>query len=329
MFNSIIDGSDIVLDNLHLGASAEQMKHVDGVKDILSKHRKIESEMYTNAATFKTLNEEMLEARMFALSKLQLWCGGHGTSHFLSTTEMRTCHRLMISEQRWALDNGFDENDEALELCKLKGLVRSSIDEINELGESRLTQVVAEDASPNALRLLIQAGANVNFAARDGSTAVFRAAQYGNTDCLSVLIEAGADLDAINHIGAPAIYVAAQNGHVACLKLLLDAKAKTDIQVKEGYSALHMAAREGDIECIEALLEAKATVNLTNQRMCTPLYFAAKHDRVNGLRQLLDAGADSGITCVDGTTALDAARTEGNEDCVEELEKRMRGGAVR
>jgi ankyrin repeat protein len=55
--------------------------------------------------------------------------------------------------------------------------------------EARLAQLAADDISPNTLRRLILAKANVDAAGRDGATALFRAAQYGHIECFKVLIQ--------------------------------------------------------------------------------------------------------------------------------------------
>ena len=324
VFENIFHGSDVVSANLHLGPNSQQStRHIDGVADVLSRHKAMSPVNFTNAATFKALNEEMLEVRMFATSKLRLWREGYSTCEFLMRMPLRTCHRLMISKQRRVVDN-FPTIEGAVQLCTLKGLVHSTLEELNEIGESRLAQLAAEDASPNALRLLIIAGADVDAADPDGATAIFRAAQYGHTECLTALIAARARVDAINHIGATPLYVATQNGHIECLRLLLDAQAQVNAQVQNGATALHMAATEGKRFCLEALLQARADVNRTDLQLCTPLYLAALNGRETCVKSLLAAGADPSIASDDGSTALDVAREEGYQQCIEALENHLR-----
>jgi hypothetical protein len=335
-FESLVDGLKLELQNHvaklpKLQDRAEKMidsimkgaEEASGVEHVLSKHKALAADKYTDAVTFKRLNEEMLEARTFALSKMKFWFVGKDGDQYVMSLQPRTSHRLLIALRRRMITS----HSHALEyqlLCELQGLVSNSVDETNELGETRLIQAAADDASPNALRLLIKARADVDAAAPDGNTAVFRAAQYGNSDCLRVLIEARASVDRGNRVGGTPLIVAAQNGHAACLQLLIDARANLEHELLEYRStALLIAAQNGHTPCLGALLRAGANASHAKADGVTPVYAAAMRGHLDCVRALVAAGADLSARCEDGYTALDAARKEGRLDCSRELE----GGA--
>eukprot|EP00959_Pyramimonas_sp_CCMP1952_P402093 8425867-Pyramimonas_sp.AAC.1 len=59
----------------------------------------------------------------------------------------------------------------------------------------------------------------------DGATPVFIAAQKGQVEALKVLVEAKANLDKANNNGATLVFIAEQKGQVETLKVLVEAKA--------------------------------------------------------------------------------------------------------
>ncbi len=134
--------------------------------------------------------------------------------------------------------------------------MRTSVLETNEIGESRLIQAAADDASPSALQLLIKAGASLNAATPEGFTAVFRAAQYGNTDCLEALIKARADANLGHKNGVTPLFVAAQNQQPACLRMLIEVRVSIDAASNDGATPLLIAPQCGYEDCVELLLKA-------------------------------------------------------------------------
>ncbi len=55
---------------------------------------------------------------------------------------------------------------------------------------------------PNAVRLLIHAGADLNLQNKDGSTALLSAAFFGRTEIVQLLVQAGADQSLKNNFGS-------------------------------------------------------------------------------------------------------------------------------
>lgn len=79
------------------------------------------------------------------------------------------------------------------------------------------------------LKALITQGADVNTQVNLGTTALMRAAAYGNIEAMQVLIDAGADVDIQRSRGkATALSVAIQYEHLPAIELLIHAGANLD-----------------------------------------------------------------------------------------------------
>jgi ankyrin repeat protein len=303
---------------------------VEECKRTVERHRGMGAGEYTDAGEFRRLNEEMLEARRFGRSKLELWLEGGGKEGDVDLMlgprrPMRTCHRLLISLLRTGLEAGGGEPEAeaaaALQLCVLNGLVRASPNEAaNELGETPLMRAAADDASPNALRLLLRARADVNRATPEGFTAAYRAAQYGHAECLEVILgAAGVDIDKADNIGFTPVIVAAQNGHVECIQALKAAGADVDKAMNDGATPVWIAAQFGHAECIRALKAAGVDVDKAENDSIMPVYIAAQEGHVECLQALKAAGADVDKAINDGRTPVYIAAQYGHAECIRAL----------
>jgi ankyrin repeat protein len=106
---------------------------------------------------------------------------------------------------------------------------------------------------------LLQAGANVNHADGDGTTALMIAASGHNTDVTQVLLLAGANVHLGDKDGKCALISAAEKGRVGNVKALLEAGAHFDTALHNGQTVL-MCARP-HIDVMKVLLEAGADCN--------------------------------------------------------------------
>ena len=76
------------------------------------------------------------------------------------------------------------------------------------------------------VRLLLEAGADVNLTANDGQTALMRAADYGHAEVVELLLKSGADVNAQNENGITAMKLATLKGHTQIILLLQTAGPK-------------------------------------------------------------------------------------------------------
>ena len=74
---------------------------------------------------------------------------------------------------------------------------KGDINVVDKNGATALIFAAANDQT-EAVKALIDAGANVNAADSSGRTALMRAASFGNTNEIKLLVDAKADVNALN-----------------------------------------------------------------------------------------------------------------------------------
>ena len=177
---------------------------------------------------------------------------------------------------------------------------------------------------PHKLRLLIDAGADVNYQDRNGNTPLRMAARYGRTECVKLLLAAsGIDVNLVNRNGETPLYWAACNGQTECVKLLLAAPG-IDVnlaETREGMSPLCAAAKYGRTPCLQLLLAVPGIeINQTSFNGGTPLYWAASHGKTECVRHLLTNGSTNvNRANNNGETPLLWAALKGYTACVQLL----------
>ena len=170
-----------------------------------------------------------------------------------------------------------------------------------------------EKTSP---RTLLQAGADVNAAQVDGTTALHWAAYHDDAETAALLVRAGANVNVVNRYGVPPLAQACTNGNAAIVKLLLEAGADANATMKGGETVLMLAARSGEAEAVKALLARGANPNSRERLGQTALMWAAAAGRTAVVRALVEAGADMKATVDSGFTPFFFAVREGHLDVV-------------
>ena len=119
------------------------------------------------------------------------------------------------------------------------------------------------------------------------------AAAQGRLDELSKYFVGGTDLDQPNTDGKSALYLAAEAGQSQAVAALLDHGAKNDIG--DSHSArtpLHAAALANNPAAIAALIAHGSNASATDTDGNSPLHLAARNDKADAVKALLDAGAN-------------------------------------
>jgi len=112
----------------------------------------------------------------------------------------------------------------------------------------------------------IKAGLDLNVLEPSrASTPLITAAYLGRTEAAKMLIAAGADLNYQNADGSNALHTAAVFGKTEIAKMLIDAGIDLNSQNKQGATALHTAAFLCRIEVVQALLAKGADKTLKNK----------------------------------------------------------------
>ena len=168
-------------------------------------------------------------------------------------------------------------------------------------GATLLESPVA-DAAMNgdieAVRALLEDGADVNAAQGDGMTALHWAAEAGDMEMVGVLLSAGARVQGVTRLGDyTPLHLASKAGYEGIVGRLLDAGADAGAYTTTGeVTPLHFAAASGSAASVEALLAHGAVVNARESVLGqTPLMLAAGRNRLEAVRMLLENGADPSI----------------------------------
>lgn len=103
----------------------------------------------------------------------------------------------------------------------------------------------AANESPEKLHELLESGAAINAADKEGDTALMLAAEKHNTQAAQRIIDNGADVNACNADGETALMIAAENGSADIVCALLDVEADPNIRDEDGETALQKAAEAG------------------------------------------------------------------------------------
>jgi len=173
-----------------------------------------------------------------------------------------------------------------------------------------------EQRDTAAVRRLLAAGADVNAAQVDGTTALHWAAYHEDAEATELLVRAGANAKAVNRYGVPPLTQACSNGNEAIVKMLLEAGADANTTLKGGETALMLAARSGRVEAVKALLERGAKAESRERLGQTALMWAAAEGHTGVVRALMEAGADPKVTLDSGFQAFHFAVRGGHLDTV-------------
>ena len=143
-----------------------------------------------------------------------------------------------------------------------------------------------------AIRTLIQRGADVNAKEGDGGTALHWASYHDDLDAADLLIRAGANVNAVNDLGATALWTASQNGSEAMVRRLLAAGANPNSKLLLGETPLMVASRVGSATVADMLLAKGANVNARAARGQTSLMWAVAQKHPEVVKVLLAHHAD-------------------------------------
>lgn len=109
--------------------------------------------------------------------------------------------------------------------------------------------------------LILQNEHNPDVTSKSAFTPLHIASHYGNEAVANLLVQKGADVNyAAKHNITP-LHVAAKWGKANMVALLLDRGANIESKTRDGLTPLHCAARSGHDQVVEMLLERGAPIS--------------------------------------------------------------------
>ena len=172
-----------------------------------------------------------------------------------------------------------------------------------------------DDGNMELVKFMLDKGAKVNDATKDGWTPLMEAADEGHMDIVKLLLDKGAEVNAATRDGYTPLMVAVDEGYGEIAKLLMEKGAKVDAKTKHGWDVFMEAIDEGHIEIVRMLIDKGADVNQVSGHH-TPLMEAIDEGHMDIAKLLIENGADPNRTNNDGYTPLMEAADASNPEAV-------------
>ena len=147
----------------------------------------------------------------------------------------------------------------------------------------------------DAVKVLVEAGADVNQKEKRGETAIISAMQSGPKDfpeIVEYLLDHGADPNSGSQFGNTPFQYAAEKGYISIIEKLIEKGVNIEQTEKYGkQTALISTAYKGKTEMVKFLLEKGANIHATDSRGNTALFHAAWNGHLDIIKLLLEKGS--------------------------------------
>ncbi|XP_055992841.1 SH3 and multiple ankyrin repeat domains protein 1 isoform X2 [Sorex fumeus] len=183
----------------------------------------------------------------------------------------------------------------------------------SDSGETPLTLAAQTEGSVEVIRTLCLGGAHIDFRARDGMTALHKAACARHCLALTALLDLGGSPNYKDRRGlTPLFHTAMVGGDPRCCELLLYNRAQLGVSDENGWQEIHQACQRGHSQHLEHLLFYGAEPGAQNASGNTALHICALYNKETCARVLLYRGASKDVKNNNGQTPFQVAVIAGN-----------------
>ncbi len=162
----------------------------------------------------------------------------------------------------------------------------------NKVDTKAVNELIKAVFSGNRTLILNADPSIINQQSSGGSTVLCAVALYGRSDIVKAVLDKGADVNKACKEGFTPVHYAAWKCHFGILVELLKYKPDLDVFDKRGWAPLHYAVIAGHYQSVRLLLEAGASVGILTSKGNTPLHYAVWADRGDIVELLLAYKAD-------------------------------------
>ena len=206
--------------------------------------------------------------------------------------------------------NASAESYQSLSLQTVQAIIEhgANVNAMNNRGQTPLW-FACYDGQINLVKILLEAGADPT-KTDNNSDSSLHSVMYGccSAECAQKVIDHGAHVNAANKDGATPFLIACSKAQAELVKLLLKAKADPNITDTDGDTSLHAAiAADCSEEIIQEIIDHGAEINAVNKRGRTALLLSCFYRQMDSVKVLLEVGADPTISDEEGFSCLQAA----------------------
>jgi len=181
----------------------------------------------------------------------------------------------------------------------------------------------ATDGNTDLLLLILKSGGvDLNATDWDGGTALHCAALQGHSDAVRTLIDFGANVHLMDNGGMTALHCAANYGHCDVIEILTDIGGAeiNHLDSTDGTSPLMKAVLNWHDNAVQMLIQKGSDLHARDSEGWTALHIAAMNCNNYAVLALVKAGADKTLLDHAGKTALDWATQKGFSNIVQTLQ---------
>ena len=153
--------------------------------------------------------------------------------------------------------------------------------------------IAAVNDKLQAVKCLLEQGADPSLQDNDGWNMLHYASRGGNPEVIELMLSHVSSIDSITKEGDTPLMIAADYDKLQAVKYLLKQGADPSLQNNNGWNVLHYASRSGNVVIMEEILSHGGDIVSRNNSGQTPLMLAQRFGKSEAVGYLLSKGAKS------------------------------------